>query len=137
MSYVYKLHAKKFPSYCIWTMLEDVVIVGGGPAGAYLAYLLAQIGIFVTILDHSHPGEKPCGGAISPLAVRKYPILKGVPHSRFIDKIMVVSPKGREVMLYVPTESGMVVSRGLGSTSTMRWRQENSALMNWLQGYIP
>jgi geranylgeranyl reductase family protein len=92
-------------------MFEDVVIVGGGPAGAYLAYLLAQNGIFVTILDHSHPREKPCGGAISPLAVRKYPILKGAPHSRFIDKIMVVSPKGREVMLHVPKESGMVVSR--------------------------
>jgi geranylgeranyl reductase family protein len=92
-------------------MFEDIAIVGGGPAGAYLAYLLARIGIFVTIFDHSHPREKPCGGAISPLAVRKYPILKGVPHSRFVDKIMVISPRGREVMLRGPKESGMVVSR--------------------------
>jgi len=92
-------------------MFEHIAIVGGGPAGAYLAYLLARIGISVTILDPSHPREKPCGGAISPLAIRKYPILKGVPHSKFIDKTMVVSPKGREVMLHVPKESGMVVSR--------------------------
>jgi geranylgeranyl reductase family protein len=92
-------------------MFENVAIVGGGPAGSYLGYCLAQKGIYASIFDDSHPREKPCGGAISPFALRKFPILKGAPHSRFIDRLIVVSPKGRDAMLHVPKDSGMVVSR--------------------------
>ena len=92
-------------------MIDDISIIGAGPAGSYLAYLLARSGIYATVFDHSHPREKPCGGAISPLALRKFPILQNVPGSRVIDKIMLVSPKGREVMLHVPKNSGLVVSR--------------------------
>lgn len=91
--------------------VEDIIIVGAGPAGAYLAYLLAQNGIYATIIDDSHPREKPCGGAISPFALSKFPILERAPHSRTIDRIMAVSPKGREAMLHVPKDSGMVVYR--------------------------
>jgi geranylgeranyl reductase family protein len=91
--------------------VEDIIIVGAGPAGAYLAYLLARNGIHATIFDDSHPREKPCGGAISPLALKKFPILERVPHSRTIDRILAVSSQGREAMLHVPKNSGMVVSR--------------------------
>ena len=91
-------------------MACDIAIVGGGPAGAYLAYCLAQNSIYATIYDDSHPREKPCGGGVSPFALNRFPLLKGVPcSSRFVDKAMVISPKGREAMLSVKT--GMVVSR--------------------------
>lgn len=92
-------------------MIDNISIIGAGPAGSYLAYLLARSGIYATVFDHSHPREKPCGGAISPFALRKFPILEGVPHSRTIDRTMAVSPNGREAMLHVPKDSGMVVSR--------------------------
>jgi geranylgeranyl reductase family protein len=39
--------------------------VGGGPAGARAAYVLAQRGVRVTIFDGSHPREKPCGGGVT------------------------------------------------------------------------
>ncbi len=55
---------------------EDIVIVGGGPAGAYCAFELAKQGIASTIFDHSHPREKPCGGGISPLVVKRFPFVK-------------------------------------------------------------
>jgi geranylgeranyl reductase family protein len=42
-----------------------VAIVGAGPAGAWAAYQLAQRGARVTIFDHSHPREKPCGGGVT------------------------------------------------------------------------
>jgi geranylgeranyl reductase family protein len=58
------------------TCVEDVVIVGGGPAGAYCAFELARKGIYATIFDHSHPREKPCGGGISHRAVAKFPFLE-------------------------------------------------------------
>jgi len=43
----------------------DVAVVGGGPAGAFAAYLLARAGARVTLFDHSHPREKPCGGGVT------------------------------------------------------------------------
>ena len=43
----------------------DVVIVGGGPAGAWAAYTLARGGARVTLVDRSHPREKPCGGGVT------------------------------------------------------------------------
>lgn len=47
-------------------MIYDVLIVGSGPAGAYLAYLLAKKNINVLIIDkEKFPREKVCGGGIS------------------------------------------------------------------------
>src|SRR6185436_10990877 len=45
--------------------LDDVAIVGAGPAGARAAYVLARRGARVTIFDASHPREKPCGGGVT------------------------------------------------------------------------
>jgi flavin-dependent dehydrogenase len=49
------------------------VVVGGGPAGALLAFRLAADGAAVTLFDHSHPREKPCGGALTPRALDLLP----------------------------------------------------------------
>lgn len=47
-------------------MIYDVAVVGAGPAGSYLAYLLAQDGYAVALLDKAtFPREKVCGGGIS------------------------------------------------------------------------
>jgi geranylgeranyl reductase family protein len=43
----------------------DIAVVGGGPAGAFAAYLLARQGARVTVFDPSHPREKPCGGGVT------------------------------------------------------------------------
>jgi geranylgeranyl reductase family protein len=44
----------------------DVFIVGAGPAGAYLAYLLAKQGVDVVIADKENfPRNKVCGGGLS------------------------------------------------------------------------
>ena len=56
--------------------VEDVLIVGGGPAGAYCAFNLTRKGIKATLLDHSHPREKPCGGGISPPVLKKFPFVE-------------------------------------------------------------
>jgi len=44
---------------------DDVVIVGAGPAGTWAAYCLARRGARVTLIDPSHPREKPCGGGVT------------------------------------------------------------------------
>jgi geranylgeranyl reductase family protein len=51
---------------CPTEMRYDAIVVGAGPAGSYAAYLLAQRGAAVALLDRSEfPREKPCGGALS------------------------------------------------------------------------
>jgi geranylgeranyl reductase family protein len=47
-------------------MIFDALIVGAGPAGSYLAYLLARAGRTVAIVDKaSFPRDKVCGGGVS------------------------------------------------------------------------
>jgi len=89
---------------------KNLAIVGGGPAGAYLAYLLAKEGIEVTIFDDSHPREKPCGGGISPKALERFPILRKIPHpKRPMSTVDLISPNGVEIT--TSGTHGMNISR--------------------------
>lgn len=49
----------------------DVIVVGGGPAGASAAYFLARAGANVLLFDRARfPREKPCAEYLSPQASR-------------------------------------------------------------------
>ena len=51
----------------------DVVVIGGGPAGATTANELVNSGLKVMLLDKA--GRiKPCGGAIPPKAIDEFEI---------------------------------------------------------------
>jgi len=51
---------------------HDVVVVGGGPAGAACAYWLASAGWDVLLLERKrYPREKTCGDGLTPRAVRQ------------------------------------------------------------------
>jgi geranylgeranyl reductase family protein len=53
---------------------SDVLIVGAGPAGSFLGYLLARAGFDVTIIDKAaFPREKVCGGGLSKKTVEILP----------------------------------------------------------------
>ncbi len=55
--------------------LCQVLIVGGGIAGASLCYLLAKEGIEVTLLERKClPRYKPCGGGLTPRAMAIMPL---------------------------------------------------------------
>lgn len=52
-------------------MSDDVIVVGGGPAGASSAFQLARAGVRVTVLERARfPREKPCAECLSPQASR-------------------------------------------------------------------
>jgi geranylgeranyl reductase family protein len=47
--------------------LYDLIVVGGGPAGASCAWKAASIGLDVVLIEKAHhPRHKLCGGALSP-----------------------------------------------------------------------
>jgi flavin-dependent dehydrogenase len=49
----------------------EVIVVGGGPAGAATAFFLARAGLDVLVLDRAHfPRDKPCSEYLSPQASR-------------------------------------------------------------------
>ena len=66
------------------TATADVLIVGAGPAGSFLGYLLARAGFDVVIIDKStFPRDKVCGGGLSNKTVELLPFdISAIVHTR-------------------------------------------------------
>lgn len=82
----------------------DVVVIGGGPAGATAATDLAKRGRSVLLLDRAGR-TKPCGGAIPPRLIRDFAIPDALLVARATCARMV-SPDDRQVD--IPIENGFV-----------------------------
>jgi geranylgeranyl reductase len=82
----------------------DVIVVGGGPAGATAAEHLARQGRRVALLDRA--GRiKPCGGAVPPRLIGDF----AIPDSQIVARIntaRMISPAANKVD--IPIENGYV-----------------------------
>ncbi len=75
--------------------INEVSIVGGGPAGALCGERLARAGFRVTIFDEHLAWEKPCGGGLTHKAIEAYPFLLDAPHPKKIVRVAeLISSRG-------------------------------------------
>jgi geranylgeranyl diphosphate/geranylgeranyl-bacteriochlorophyllide a reductase len=82
----------------------DMIVVGGGPAGATAAKDLASLGRKVALID-KFGRIKPCGGAIPPRLIRDFDIPDHLLKAR-VRMARMVSPQGASVDM--PIDGGFV-----------------------------
>ncbi len=85
----------------------DYLVVGGGPAGATVARILAREGREVVLLERDLKGSKPCGGGIPSTAFTELEIPLQIPH-RQVQSLRIVSPSGRN--LRIDLEGGSLIT---------------------------
>ncbi len=80
----------------------DVIIVGGGPAGAACAWQLKQHGIDCLVLDQARfPRFKPCAGWMTPEAVNSIQLKKAdYPYSFTTFRSLKIAIKGFKINLH-------------------------------------
>ncbi|HET6211636.1 MAG TPA: FAD-dependent oxidoreductase, partial [Micromonosporaceae bacterium] len=89
----------------------DVLVVGGGPAGAAAAIRLHRSGLEVTLVDKAaFPRDKICGDGLTTGALRLLEDLGLQPDAvaswQVVDDVVVRSPSGREVTFPLPRDAG-------------------------------
>ena len=91
------------------TQRFDVVVAGGGPAGAAAAWQARQAGATVAVLDKAvFPRDKPCGDGLTARAVsylQKVGLADEVARFHRVDRVTVYSPSRWE--LSFPKRPGM------------------------------
>jgi digeranylgeranylglycerophospholipid reductase len=91
--------------------LQDVIVVGAGPAGNNAALSLASNGYGVTVIDsRENIGDKLCTGLVGEECFRRYPIDPSLVY-REINSASVISPSSEVVRFETPTTVARVVDR--------------------------
>ena len=81
---------------------HPIAIVGGGPAGALAAALLASGGKDVVLFDEKLAWEKPCGGGLTHKALRQYPFLADAAREcNPAERCELISPSGQRVRFHL------------------------------------
>jgi geranylgeranyl reductase family protein len=107
--------------------LQDVIVVGAGPAGNNAALSLASQGYGVTVMDsRENIGDKLCTGLVGEECFRRYPIDPSLVY-REINAASVVSPSGEVVRFETPRPVARVVNRVAYVTSFADRARESGA----------
>jgi len=80
--------------------MKRVGVLGGGPAGAFAAELVAKGGLEAVVFDEKLAWEKPCGGGLTYKAYQQYPFLidNDVP-KRLVRETSLAAPQAGAVRM--------------------------------------
>ena len=108
---------------------ERIVIVGGGPAGAFAAAALASGGRKVLLFDEKLVWEKPCGGGLTDKALVRWPFLRDAAVERnLISDCELIAPSGSKVRVALDKQiaifsrlalNGVLLDRAKNSGATV------------------
>ncbi|HET6374345.1 MAG TPA: NAD(P)/FAD-dependent oxidoreductase [Candidatus Polarisedimenticolia bacterium] len=80
-----------------------IAVVGGGPAGATCARLMAAAGASTDLFEPRPESEKPCGGGIPGRALAELShLIPGTLARRVVREVVIISPSNRRVRLHLP-----------------------------------
>jgi len=109
---------------------QSIAVIGGGPAGARTAELLAGAGYKVVIFEERPGWEKPCGGGLTHKALLRYPFLEDTAVDRhWVESCEMVSPSGRRVHLDLGRTTAIFSRRVLNGMLLDRARRAGAELI--------
>ena len=108
--------------------MYDVIIVGGGPAGSYVAYRLASLGYKVLVFEeHEGIGEPvKCTGIIGAECLDRFPLFEGTV-LRAVSSARLFSPSGREIRVWRDRVQAYVVDRAVFDQALAQKAQHEGA----------
>lgn len=91
--------------------MDDVIVVGAGPAGNNVALGLANQGHSVTVIDWRHNiGDKPCTGIVGQECIWRFPIEPSLIY-RETNSARLVSPEAHCVHLETKSTQACIIDR--------------------------
>ena len=107
--------------------MDDVIVVGAGPGGNLVAYLLARQEYKVSVIEkRENIGDKLCTGIVSAECFSRFPADESVV-LRKVSSASFVSPKGIQVKLAVDQPQAYILDRVAYVASFARRAQEVGA----------
>ena len=108
--------------------MHDVIVVGGGPVGSYVAYKLAGMGHDVVVLEKKEKlgGRVCCTGIISQECVNSFAIDDNVILNR-VNSARLISPSGRLLRLWRQETQACIVDRTAFDMAIASWAQGKGA----------
>src|SRR5579864_4338933 len=105
----------KFHMFALSSSKIDVLVVGGGPAGATAARFLALNRARVRLLDRSvFPRNKPCGGGISARVLKRFPYLVSCLDrisTHYLSRLHLEGPDGDSTIVESDEPAALMIRR--------------------------
>ena len=94
------------------TAMQDVTVIGAGPAGALLAYLLAVRGLRVVLVEKARlPRVKPCGGGLNHKTLELLPFSIEPVVERVVSRLVFTQKLRHPFMRTYPEPLASLVTR--------------------------
>jgi flavin-dependent dehydrogenase len=110
--------------------VKKIAIVGGGPAGAFVASELARAGKEVLLFDEKLAWEKPCGGGVTDKALARWRFLREAAVERnWISHCELTAPSGRKVSFQLDRQIAIFSRLALNGLMLQRARDVGAQII--------